>query len=396
MMTQTIKPNFAKAKNSAYAVLKNANVEVFPVPLFDIIKQIKCLKVYTYKEMADLVGISEYDVAKKMALSDEGAISTYGKNKILILYNSNVSEKLIERIRFTLAHELGHFFMGHPFSTKNSVLSRNNITEQEDKIFETEADFFAKELLAPSFLVSKITPLEVREVSKSFEISNQSSTYAINKVLTSMKKGGWWINNLNPPDWLSETTKKFKISYRENFFGEKARNQSSYQTLERIFTIKYYHYCSICKSLDINYEHQLNYCTICGSNELEIVTHDNYFQFHETNEQLVEFYIQGDNENMKYKALALDDEGRLAEECPNCKNEELKGNHCSICGKYIINRCTGIHEENPSWPQKQCEGTLSGADRYCYDCGAKSSFLEMAFSLPGMKSQRTYRINYEY
>ncbi|MGX6990205.1 ImmA/IrrE family metallo-endopeptidase [Pseudolactococcus reticulitermitis] len=385
MMTIS-KPNFLNAKTVAYKVLEASNVTVFPIPIFDIINQVEQLRVYSYKEMSDLVGISETEVAQKMALSDEGAISTYGKNKILILYNSNVSEKMVERIRFTLAHELGHLFLGHPFATKNSVLSRNSITEIENRVFEIEADFFAKELLAPSFLVSRVDPLSADVVSRKFEISNQSSTYAIENISKSRNNGGWWLNNLNPPAWFSDALQRFNFIDRKNFFGEKARNQSQYLTLERIFKSKYYHFCSNCKSLDINYEHQLNYCAICGSNELEVVTHNNYFQFHETNEQLIEFYVQGDKKekSMKYKALILDDEGRLTEECPNCKNENLNNNFCSVCGNEIINKCTGLHEENDPFSsiynvKEKCTGTLKGADRYCCNCGAISTFLENGF-----------------
>lgn len=77
-MKEKIKPNFQFAKETAYKVLKEANINTFPIPIFDIINQVKTLKVLSYKEMSDLVGISEGEVAKILALSDEGAIGTYG------------------------------------------------------------------------------------------------------------------------------------------------------------------------------------------------------------------------------------------------------------------------------------------------------------------------------
>ena len=361
------KYNYRKINFAAQSILVNYCNLKFPVNTLGIINQFPNIELLTYKEFDEDPMNTQF---KAHTISKDAFTMSLGDNEYLIVYNNNTEILIPQRIRFSLAHEIGHISLGH-FNYGEALLTRGHfgINSQKYKLFENEANLFANNLLSPSYLIS--SNWEPDTVAKIFDVSSSTA-----KISCDVRNNYGWIV---PEPEFQEVFNSTIWNNTKNFFGEKARNQSSYQTLERIFTIKYYHYCPICKSLDINYEHQLNYCTICGSNELEIVTHDNYFQFHETNEQLVEFYIQGDNENMKYKALALDDEGRLAEECPNCKNEELKGNHCSICGKYIINRCTGIHEENPNWHQEQCEGTLSGADRYCYDCGAKSSFLENGF-----------------
>ena len=277
---------------------------------------------------------------------------------------------MIERIRFTLAHELGHLFLEHPYSTQNSILSRNSITNLENKTFEIEADFFAKELLAPSFFVNKIVPLEVAEVSKKFEISNESSKYAIENVIKSINYGGLRLNNLNPPIWFSEIFKKFKFTDRKrnlNLVGMTFESENVwYPTYKKIV------YCSDCKTIiSINSEENHQYCTRCSSSKITEINEKNYFKFHEMEEQ----------NTLNYTTLKVDSEGRLQDKCPICENENLQNNYCSICGVYIINECSGKHDvvyENNYVEEEArppCDKKLSGADRFCSMCGAKSSFL---------------------
>jgi len=62
-----------------------------------------------------------------------------GENKVyIILYNEGV--RSLRRRNFTLAHEMGHIFLGH---------------EDDSPAFERQADAFAAELLAPRILVAE-------------------------------------------------------------------------------------------------------------------------------------------------------------------------------------------------------------------------------------------------
>lgn len=72
--------------------------------------------------------------------------------------------KGISRDRFTIAHELGHFFL----HTKNVRLCRN---EDKVKIYEDpewQANVFAAEFLAPS---DKIESLTIKQITEKFNVS---------------------------------------------------------------------------------------------------------------------------------------------------------------------------------------------------------------------------------
>lgn len=84
----------------------------------------------------------------------------------IILFNSRQPNK--RRIAFTLAHELGHIYLGH---------------KNDTPLFEAEANYFARELLAPSVLVDKIISLNKdttsRDIHDIFNISVEAAGYSL-------------------------------------------------------------------------------------------------------------------------------------------------------------------------------------------------------------------------
>lgn len=72
----------------------------------------------------------------------------------------------IERQRFTMAHELGHFVLGH-FSKKD--------LDEDTK--EAEANFFAARLLAPNWAINRLKSKDVWSISSAFGISAESAMY---------------------------------------------------------------------------------------------------------------------------------------------------------------------------------------------------------------------------
>ena len=69
---------------------------------------------------------------------------------------------------------------------------------------------------------------------------------------------------------------------------------------------------------------------------------------------------------MKYRdGVQLDENGR-AQECPQCRNEEISASaeYCKICGTRVVNYCTN----------EQCGQIAQGNSRYCEKCGNPTSF----------------------
>ena len=368
-MATISKPDFIRSTRAAHMLLKKNNITTFPTPLFNIFNNIPEIKIFTFEEMSKMVGVSSAEIGKKMALSEEGAIGTYGLDQVIIIYNSNVDEKNIERMRFTLAHELGHYILGHPYTTDNSVLSRNGVTEEENQCFEIEANNFAKELLAPSFIVNALNDFSIDNISRAFEISKSSSELSYNYVLdcrNRYERNRW----LKPPNFFSDDLKKIKIKKRNNLASSIGL---CYTGRGLHFENKKVMFCPKCKSVrTFNSKFNFIFCPCCSNEEIRIIDNYNYFEFHETEAQTI----------MSYTTLNVDNDGRLIQNCPICDNPNIRDNYCSVCGVNIINRCSGEKEEYYDDGRSEltcyepCEGALYGGDRFCPKCGGVSTFFK--------------------
>ncbi len=70
-------------------------------------------------------------------------------------YNDSIRDR--DRIRFTLAHELGHLILMHP--------------DSDDGIYEHEADIFANYFLVPAPLIFEFSSIDYSVVSIDFAVS---------------------------------------------------------------------------------------------------------------------------------------------------------------------------------------------------------------------------------
>ena len=122
------KPRIGIARNTARKLLKDANINSYPVLLREVSKNIPELHI-DGQELED--GIS-------------GLQASY-KGSSFIRYNTRQS---LKRNRFTVAHELGHLILGH-------TARHDHVNFQSGDPEEIEANQFAAELLIPLHMLEK-------------------------------------------------------------------------------------------------------------------------------------------------------------------------------------------------------------------------------------------------
>ncbi len=124
------------------------------------------------------VPIDVFELAEKMGIKVT-PYSCYPKEKLSILlycskdgvslekdsvphifYND---EKNHFRIRYTIMHEIGHIVLNH---------------QEQSELAEKEANFFAKNILAPPVLIHELHISTVEEIVVQFDISLEAATYA--------------------------------------------------------------------------------------------------------------------------------------------------------------------------------------------------------------------------
>ena len=163
--------DYNRAATMAALSLRKLKIQTVPIFPEDLIRKCRNTRLMLYKDFCELPGIKSL---YPDALSDDHPEATTiryklnGKAAWIVVYDP---EKMHgDRMKFSLAHELGHIVLGHHGS---------------DAAEETEADFFAAHLLIPRPVIAgaldrNMIPLEVNfsnlfNVSKSCIYTLQNS-----------------------------------------------------------------------------------------------------------------------------------------------------------------------------------------------------------------------------
>ena len=145
---------YKNVRDSAWQVLLDYNIKTIPVNVVSI----------ACSSGISIVKNSEVDELK----SSEVGASILDGDKWYIVYDDTVSK---ERIRFTIAHELGHIFLGHPL--KLGYHARTIDIDKPET--ERQADMFAIRLLVPACVVWGLNLHTPDEIQREFHISHTSA-----------------------------------------------------------------------------------------------------------------------------------------------------------------------------------------------------------------------------
>lgn len=121
------------------------------------------LKNLCIKNNWKLITYSYFD-SIPLSVSEDG-FSIVRNGNIYIFYNNM---QIPERVRFTIAHEIGHVVLGHHLT--NDALSHKGLIK--NKSMETEANVFARNLLAPAPILIDLKSLPPSDIgANSFGVS---------------------------------------------------------------------------------------------------------------------------------------------------------------------------------------------------------------------------------
>ena len=162
--------NYQKSRNAVWQLLIDCEIKELPIKPTAICKQI---------------GIP---VKRAPLEGDSDGYTFIYKGQPIIVINSNCTNH--SRLRFTIAHELGHIILGHV--GKYALVNRE--PSPNDNPIEQEANIFASRLLAPACVLWGCKVKSAEDIMKLCDISYQAADfrmkrmqvlYARNKFLTS-------------------------------------------------------------------------------------------------------------------------------------------------------------------------------------------------------------------
>ena len=158
--------DYQNASDAAWQLLLDCGVDRLPVNLSLICRRIG-VKVYRYQAVKKL---------PEEALVTDGMTFFY-QGEPVILYDQS---KTPERIRFTVAHELGHLVLGHVVPGQQTTMNRE--PTPEDSPVETAANQFAARLLAPACVLWGLELHTAEEIAALCHISKQAAQFRAERM----------------------------------------------------------------------------------------------------------------------------------------------------------------------------------------------------------------------
>lgn len=169
--------SYQKARDAAWQLILDMNIKELPVKISSVIRQLG-IGLYNYQNNAEFI--------KKLGLEDitksSDGFTLFVNNQYKIFYDNT---KPVARIRFTLAHELGHIVCNHVFpKVSNSyITTRNSEPNTNDSVIETEANMFAARLLAPACALHELKLFNADDIAKHCCISYQAAEFRCQRLL---------------------------------------------------------------------------------------------------------------------------------------------------------------------------------------------------------------------
>lgn len=348
-------PDFGHAQDCAYKTVYDSNQESLPLSIKKLIKSFPNLYLQKYTVFAKKRELSLQETFEILD-SEEGCLWRRNDNTYIILYNDLV--KNTGRIRFTLAHELGHFILKHHEKTDKTILSRYSLSDDEYDVFEKEANYFAKRLLAPVPLIDLYTAnwneINADTIEWAFDVSRTVSHFIINELSKRKKNTG--IIRIGHP----------MVDNFIDYINMDTRSQI----------------CLNCKTRQLQTN---SFCRTCGESKFIASTPKNYPTFYSERKII-----------MNYSKIETNDNNTPIQ-CPKCHSEGLEDNfnYCPWCATFIHNICLGSEDyryyqdsynnmiEHSLLDQSKngCGKYLDGGYRYCPDCGSETSYFHQKILL---------------
>lgn len=163
---------YKNARNASWQCLIDYKVNSLPVKVSRIAKQ------------ADITLLR--NSAVNLLSENESGTTLMQYDKLYIIY---ADEQSPQRCRFTIAHELGHIFLGHLFKTDG-----NGFATTDDA--EHSANVFARDLLAPACVLHELHATNAAAIANLCNISLEAATYRAERMAELERRNAFYLHPL--------------------------------------------------------------------------------------------------------------------------------------------------------------------------------------------------------
>ncbi len=198
---------YQQARNLSWEVIRDCKINCFPVNLGAICRhyEIKTIPYskFTLWDMVDPLAIVTIQnsnflfiflsiTMNKTEISKKGdGFSLKFEEQYYIIFNDYVNN--LGRIRFTIAHEVGHILLGH---VESITFYRNSEIDSNTNEEEAQANIFARDLLMPAAVLSALHVHSPKEIATLCNISMQSAGIRAQRLAVLNKRGCFQMHPL--------------------------------------------------------------------------------------------------------------------------------------------------------------------------------------------------------
>lgn len=151
------------ARDASWRCLIDCGISSLPVSLSEVASQHE-IELYEYSENLNLIQA----LGLQGLTQNEGFSFADSEGRPLIFFDGTAYTR---RLRFTIAHELGHILLGHVGINPRSTA----LSPPESSPLERDANIFASRLLAPACVLWGMDIHTADEISSACEISVEAA-----------------------------------------------------------------------------------------------------------------------------------------------------------------------------------------------------------------------------
>lgn len=180
--------SYKKARDACWQFLIDNEIDRLPVDVFKLAHRNK-IGTVSYFDGRNI--LSSFGLLDHMQETDGFTVNVGGR--AVIFFNQANS---MARARFTIAHELGHIVLQHPFLTSSEGASYTLINREPKKgnvdtsPLEKEANIFASRLLSPSCILWALNVTNADEIAELCCISKQSAAIRAERMAQLIDRDG--------------------------------------------------------------------------------------------------------------------------------------------------------------------------------------------------------------
>lgn len=178
---------YKNARNASWQCLIRHNVRALPVSMSKIFRTEE-IPLGRYCDNAEQIKQSGLE----WLLENDGFAIRDSSGQIYVYYNEQCTP---QRIRFTLAHELGHIYLGHLAcghgATQYSPRNREPLETRDPA--ERDANVFASRLLAPACVLWRLGIHGPEEIARLCQISMTAAQFRAERLNLLYQREAEWL-----------------------------------------------------------------------------------------------------------------------------------------------------------------------------------------------------------